>query len=155
MFQCSENSERAEDLPLTTTPNSLAVTKLPHQVPGSGAVALQLQESSVFSTVTLTDPELMPINPKAVHSTSASLHPYTVSHKPKNIPCLHVRANGTRKIPQALPLLMLRFSYFYLKIFSYFSLIKQIEHTYTREILNPMDTSILLSHDSEKWNRHI
>lgn len=72
---------------LNTQPNPLAVTKLPHQVPGFGAVPLQLQESKVFSKVTLTDIELMPINPKAVLSTSGRLHQYTVSHQAKHIPC--------------------------------------------------------------------
>lgn len=81
------------------------------------------------------------------------LHQYTVSHQPKHIPRVHVRANGTRELPQASPLLMLRFSYFYLIFFSYFSLLKQIEHTYTREILNPMDTNILLSHGAGKMEQ--
>lgn len=108
-----------------------------------------------FSKVTLTDTELIQITPRAVLSTSARLHLYTVSHQPKHIPSVQDRANGTRELPQASPLLMFRYSCFYLINFSYFSLIKQIEHTYTREILNPTDTSILLSHDAGKWNRQI
>lgn len=79
-----------------TQPNPPTVTKLSHQVPGFGTVPLQLQESNVFSKVTLTDTELMPIKPKAVLSTSARLHQYTVSHQPKHIPSVKVRANGTR-----------------------------------------------------------
>lgn len=87
-FSAQKSSESRRCSPCHhTQPNPLAVTKLPHQVPGFGAVPLQLQESKVFSKVILTDTELMPINPKAVLSTSGRLHQYPVSHQAKQIPC--------------------------------------------------------------------